>query len=135
MNGTDKFAHGDRTPAENPQDSGAKDRRGPQGEESGPQNDGHGHLVVERSGGITGMRLVWDVDIDATDEQEVIEERMAAVSWSGGDGSPGQADRYVYLFASRKGRTRLGESELTSEWKDLIEVVRDLTEPQRLPPG
>lgn len=116
---------------------------------------GFGHLLVERSGGIGGFLLVWDVDIDTTTHPEELGERVAELPWPstedsrprvGGDadggggrrdaaGSSGSADRYVYLIESRFGRARFGEQELTGEWKELVERVREVAEPRRRRPG
>ncbi|UVI35474.1 protealysin inhibitor emfourin [Brevibacterium spongiae] len=116
--------------------------------------DGFGRLLVERSGGIGGMRLVWEVDIDASSHAEGLGRTVAELPWSaadassrastGADGSaqttadssvPTGADRFVYLIESRYGRVRFGEAQMPQEWKRLVDEVREVTEPQRRPPG
>ncbi|MFC9441537.1 MULTISPECIES: hypothetical protein [unclassified Brevibacterium] len=130
----------------------------------GADKRGFGHVLVERSGGIGGFLLVWDLNIDATAQPEQLGERVADLPWphrddgcdSGSGGSegaqssagagssaagaqaapgPSSADRYVYLIESRFGSARFGEKELTGEWKDLVDHVRDVAEPERRPPG
>ena len=115
-----------------------------------------GHLLVERSGGIGGFLLVWDLDIDTSKHREELGERVADLPWprrgdghAGASGAGGQAaatgaapggsvssaDRYVYLIESRFGHARFGEKELTGEWKELVDHVRDVAEPERRRPG
>ncbi|MCM1011460.1 MULTISPECIES: hypothetical protein [unclassified Brevibacterium] len=116
----------------------------------GADKRGFGHVLVERSGGIGGFLVVWDLNIDATAQPEKLGERVADLPWphreDGEDGSadapgaqaapgPSSADRYVYLIESRFGYARFGEKELTGEWKDLVDHVRDVAEPERRPPG
>lgn len=107
---------------------------------------GFGHILVERSGGIGGFLLVWDVDIDTSKHREELGERVAELPWpSSGDGhgdstqgargSVSAADRYVYLIESRYGHARFGETELTGEWKELVDHVQDVAEPERRRPG
>ena len=113
---------------------------------SGMTGEGFGHLLVERSGGIGGMLLVWDVDIDASSRRDDLGPRIAELPWSDSGqsddepqngGSPQQAgaDRFAYLIESRYGRVRFGESQLPPEWKQLVDEVREVAEPQRRQPG
>jgi hypothetical protein len=123
--------------------------------------DGFGRLLVERSGGIGGMLVVWEVDIDASSRRDELGARVAELPWSdrGADGSaaadditgtdraaadqaagvdgpasPG-ADRFAYLIESRFGRVRFGEGQMPQEWKRLVDEVREVAEPQRRRPG
>ena len=97
-----------------------------------------GRLLVERSGGIGGMLVVWEVDIDASTRRDDLGPRIAELPWSDSDDdaqqSPG-ADRFAYLIESRFGRVRFGESQMPPEWKQLVDEVRDVAEPQRRQPG
>lgn len=113
---------------------------------SGMTGEGFGHLLVERSGGIGGMLLVWDVDIDASSRRDDLGPRIAELPWSDSgqsddepqnSGSPqtAGADRFVYLIESRFGRVRFGESQMPPEWKHLVDDVREVAEPQRRQPG
>ena len=107
---------------------------------SGTPADGFGRLLVERSGGIGGMLLVWDVDIDTSSRRDDLGPRIAELPWpdSGqSDDAPQQAgaDRFAYLIESRFGRVRFGESQMPPEWKQLVDDVREVAEPQRRQPG
>ena len=113
---------------------------------SGMTGEGFGHLLVERSGGIGGMLLVWDVDIDASSRRDDLGPRIAELPWSdsgqsddepqnGGSPQTAGADRFAYLIESRYGRVRFGESQLPPEWKQLVDEVREVAEPQRRQPG
>lgn len=98
-----------------------------------------GHLVVERSGGIGGFLLVWDLDIDSSAHREEIGPKVAELPWQGHEEAQntagGGADRYVYAIESRFGLVRFGEGEMTGEWRQLIEQVSDIAEPERRRPG
>ncbi|MDN5807140.1 MAG: hypothetical protein L0I80_05740 [Brevibacterium sp.] len=98
-----------------------------------------GHLIVERSGGIAGLLLVWDLDIDSSEHRESIGPKVAELPWQGESqaraaGGSG-ADRYVYAIESRFGLVRFGEADMPGEWKNLVEQVREITEPERRRPG
>ena len=102
--------------------------------------EGFGRLLVERSGGIGGMLLVWEVDIDASSRRDDLGPRIADLPWPDGgqnDDAPQStgADRFAYLIESRFGRVRFGESQMPAEWKQLVDDVRDVAEPQRRQPG
>ncbi|HCG55006.1 MULTISPECIES: hypothetical protein [Brevibacterium] len=124
---------------------------------SGDGDSVFGHLVVERSGGIGGLLLVWDVDIDSSEHREQIGPTIAQLPWQGdsaaqaaaavgdatgagtgagaGTGVGVSADRYVYVFESRFGLVRFGEAEMPKEWKHLVDQVREITEPEHRRPG
>ena len=107
---------------------------------SGQPAERFGRLLVERSGGIGGMLLVWDVDIDASSRRDDLGPRIAELPWpdSGqSEDAPQQAgaDRFAYLIESRYGRVRFGESQMPPEWKQLVDDVREVAEPQRRQPG
>ena len=112
---------------------------------SGGRSDGFGHLIVERSGGIAGLLLVWDLDIDSSEHRASIGPKVAELPWpndSAGraDGGAGVkantgADRYVYAIESRFGLVRFGETEMPGEWKSLVEQVRKIAAPERRRPG
>lgn len=119
-----------------------------------------GHLIVERSGGIGGFLLVWDLDIDSSEHRDRIGPKVAELPWQGdvtsqtaggaeadvgsaaGAADAGAsraggagADRYVYAIESRFGLVRFGEAEMPGEWKSLVEQVREIAAPERRRPG
>lgn len=106
---------------------------------------GFGHLVVERSGGIGGFLLVWDIDIDESEHREEIGPRVAELPWSSdgeaqaatAESAPAStgADRYDYVIESRFGFVRFGEAEMPGEWKSLVDDVRAIVKPERRAPG
>lgn len=103
---------------------------------NGPDKDGFGHVIVERSGGIGGFLMVWDVDIDASTEREVIGPQVAALPWSETSAAETNgADRFVYEIESRFGQVRLGETQLDESWRRLIDTVATIAQPYRRPPG
>ena len=119
---------------------------GGSGSDSGSgSGGGFGHLVVERSGGIGGFLLVWDIDIDESEHREEIGPRVAELPWSSdgkaqaatAESAPAStgADRYDYVIESRFGFVRFGEAEMPGEWKSLVDDVRAIVKPERRAPG
>lgn len=113
-------------------------------EGSSSGSGGFGHLIIERSGGIGGLLLVWDLDIDSSEHRDRIGPKVAELPWEG-DATPqagaevgvsgAGADRYVYAIESRFGLVRFGEAEMPGEWKSLVEQVREIAAPERRRPG
>lgn len=104
-------------------------------------DEGFGRLIVERSGGIGGLLLVWEVDIDASGHADDLGRMVAELPWPDSDtGSPepdsaSGADRFAYLIESRFGRVRFGEGQMPQEWRQLVDEVRNVAQPQRRRPG
>jgi hypothetical protein len=104
--------------------------------------EGFGRLVVERSGGIGGMLVVWEVDIDTSSRRDDLGRRVTELPWSdrstADPASPSSAsagaDRFDYLIESRFGRVRFGEGQMPQEWRRLVDEVREVAEPQRRRP-
>jgi hypothetical protein len=112
--------------------------RGDASEPAQGRDDGYGRLLVERTGGIGGMLLVWEVDIDASSRREDLGRTVAELPWSQAEsGAPplAGADRFAYFIESRYGSVRFGEGQMPQEWQRLIDEVREVTEPQRRRPG
>lgn len=66
--------------------------------------EGFGRLLVERSGGIGGMLLVWEVDIDASSRRDDLGPRIADLPWSDGgqsDDAPQSTGLTVSLISSK----------------------------------
>ena len=92
------------------------------GEGGNPADSGggaFGHLIVERSGGIAGLLLVWDVDIDSSEHREQIGRRIAELPWQGvstaaaagtegADGTQGADDIEGAAAAPARGRAGAG---------------------------
>ncbi|WP_209323858.1 protealysin inhibitor emfourin [Brevibacterium renqingii] len=109
---------------------------------------GYGRLIVERSGGIAGMLMVWELDIDSSGRRDEIGRQVAELPWtdaaraaeasgaddSGAAGSAG-ADRFAYLIESRYGSVRFGEGQMPQEWRRLVDEVRESPEAHRRRPG
>src|SRR5699024_12493879 len=44
--------------------------------------DGYGWVVVERSGGIGGMLMAWELDIDSSTDRDELGRQVAELPWS-----------------------------------------------------
>ena len=140
------------------------DRDGQASERDGRSGgtDGYGWVIVERSGGIGGMLMAWELDIDSSADRDELGPQVAELPWAqaeedaddsatdstgggaaadttGGAGTSGAgtggADRFEYLIESRYGRVRFGESGMPQEWKRLVDDVRHSPEARRRRPG
>ena len=112
--------------------------------------DGYGRVVVERSGGVGGMLMAWELDIDSSADRDELGRQVAELPWSQADADDsaaartggadsadggGGADRFEYLIESRYGRVRFGEARMPQEWKRLVDDVRHSPEARRRRPG
>src|SRR5699024_8430490 len=100
--------------------------------------DGYGRVVVERSGGVGGMLMAWELDIGAGAGRDALSRQVAELPWSRADAEAsaaartggadmadgGGADRSAYRIESRYGRVRFGEARMPQEWKGLVDDVR-----------
>ena len=44
--------------------------------------DGYGRVVVERSGGVGGMLMAWELDIDSSADRDELGRQVAELPWS-----------------------------------------------------
>lgn len=111
-------------------------------------------VFVARSGGLAGIRLTWHVRVDdqpdADDWFVLIEE----IPWDDVPAAPPEPDRFTWDIrcepadAASPGRPEpskqdpaqhptevtLAERQLTGPWRELVDRVRQTTEPQREAP-
>jgi hypothetical protein len=81
-------------------------------------------VVVSRSGGIAGMRTVWEVRIDDQPDAPDWRDLLAALPW---DDTPQQApepDRYVYRIRCPPHEVVLTEPQVSGQWRELVDRVR-----------
>jgi hypothetical protein len=95
-------------------------------------------VSVARSGGLAGLMLVWEVDVDRQPDRAEWEGLLADVPWNSapaGTAAPIEPDRFVYRIRCAPHEARLGERQLTGPWRVLVDRVRDTVEPTRAAPG
>ena len=81
-------------------------------------------VVVSRSGGIAGMRLVWDVRIDDQPDASAWRELLAALPWDDTPPAVPEPDRYVYRIRCPPHDVVLAEPQLRGPWQELVDKVR-----------
>ncbi|SFR88081.1 hypothetical protein SAMN05428970_3525 [Agromyces sp. CF514] len=106
-------------------------------------------VFVARSGGLAGIRLTWHVKVDdqpdADDWFVLIEE----IPWNEVPPVPPEPDRFTWDIRcepsdptepggrdpiAQTAEATLAERQLTGPWRQLVDRVRETTEPQREAP-
>jgi len=91
-------------------------------------------LSVSRSGGLAGLLLVWEVDVDRQPDRDAWVGLIADIPWQDARPAPIEPDRYVYRIHCPPHDATVPERQLTGPWRDLVDRVRDTTEPRRASP-
>ncbi|WP_082462223.1 protealysin inhibitor emfourin [Agromyces sp. Leaf222] len=106
-------------------------------------------VFVARSGGLAGIRLTWHVRVDdqpdADDWFVLIEE----IPWDDVPPAPAEPDRFTWdircepadeqppaasTTTQKAAEVTLAERQLTGPWRQLVDRVRETTEPKREAP-
>lgn len=94
-------------------------------------------VVVTRSGGIAGLRRTWRAEPVEPDDAVVFVQLIEQCPWDSCDesrdedrGTTRGADRFQWSIEARCGdddehHARLGDTDLTGAWRDLVDAVRD----------
>lgn len=92
-------------------------------------------LSVSRSGGIAGLLLVWEVEIDRQPDREAWVGLLDELPWQEARAAPAEPDRFVYRIRCAPHEATLPERQLTGPWRDLVDRVRETAAPRRAAPG
>ena len=90
-------------------------------------------VEVVRSGGIAGLRLSWTVNVEDQPDPEEWVLLIERLPWSETSPTPPEPDRYVYRIRCEPHEATLAERQVTGPWRDLVDRVRDVAEPERAP--
>lgn len=92
-------------------------------------------VVVTRTGGFAGTRRAWRAE-PVADQAPVFLSLIQQCPWDASPGSaaPEGADRFVWSIVAQwddadEREARLGDSDLTGAWRELVDAVRDWTAP------
>lgn len=91
-------------------------------------------LIVQRSGGLAGLRLTWRVRVDEQPDSRSWVLLIEELPWQEVPPAPPEPDRYVYRIACAPHEVELAERQLTGPWRQLVDRVRETAEPQREAP-
>ncbi|TFC54991.1 MULTISPECIES: protealysin inhibitor emfourin [unclassified Cryobacterium] len=85
-------------------------------------------VVVSRSGGIAGLRVTWDVQVDEQPDAAAWMRFLEELPWDEAVDSAPMPDRYVYRIRCAPHEVVLAEPQVHGAWKDLIDRVRAASE-------
>ena len=85
-------------------------------------------VIVTRSGGIAGMRVTWEVQVDEQPDAPGWRELLGALPWDEARRSAPEPDRYVYRIRCAPHEVVLPERQVAGPWKDLVDRVRAVNE-------
>ncbi|MRG61389.1 hypothetical protein GE115_16150 [Agromyces sp. CFH 90414] len=92
-------------------------------------------VSVSRSGGIGGLRLVWEVDLDREPDRESWEVLLHDIPWDEVPPAPPEPDRFIYRIRCEPHEATLAERQVTGPWRELVDRVRARSEPRRAASG
>lgn len=90
-------------------------------------------VEVVRSGGIAGLRISWTVNVEDQPDPEEWVLLIERLPWSETSPAPLEPDRYSYRIRCAPHEATLAERQVTGPWRDLVDRVRDVAEPERVP--
>ena len=88
-------------------------------------------VIVSRSGGLAGLRLTWEVRVDEQPDAEDWYLLIEEIPWSQPPPVPPEPDRFVYRIRCAPHEATLAERQLVGPWRELVDRVRDASEPER----
>ncbi len=91
-------------------------------------------VIVQRSGGLAGLRVTWRVRVDEQPDAEAWVLLLDELPWREARGAVPEPDRYVYRIACPPHEVELAERQVTGPWRRLVDRVRETAEPQREAP-
>ncbi|MFF2273136.1 protealysin inhibitor emfourin [Agromyces sp. NPDC058136] len=91
-------------------------------------------VIVQRSGGLAGLRLIWEVRVDEQPDPDEWYLLIEEIPWGELPPAPPEPDRFVYRIECPPNEATLAERQLTGPWRQLVERVQETTDPHRSPP-
>jgi len=85
-------------------------------------------VIVSRSGGIAGIRVTWEVQVDDQPDAPYWRELLSALPWDEAEDAAPPPDRYVYRIRCAPHEVVLPEPQVSGPWKDLVDRVRAVNE-------
>lgn len=85
-------------------------------------------VVVSRSGGIAGLRVTWNVQVDEQPDAAEWMQFLAQLPWGEAEYLVPTPDRFVYRIRCAPHEVVLTEPQVQGAWKDLIDRVRAASE-------
>lgn len=91
-------------------------------------------VIVTRSGGLAGLRLVWHVHVDEQPDRDEWYGLIGDIPWGELPPVAPEPDRYQYRICCDPHEATLAERQLTGPWRTLVKRVQETAEPERARP-
>ena len=81
-------------------------------------------VIVSRSGGIAGIHITWEVQVDDQPDASTWTKLVDALPWDEVTQSDPKPDRYVYRIRCAPHEVVLGEPQVSGPWRELVDRVQ-----------
>ncbi|GAA3648921.1 protealysin inhibitor emfourin [Microbacterium marinilacus] len=81
-------------------------------------------VIVSRTGGFAGVRVTWEVHVEAQPDRHAWRELVESMPWQEVPAVAAEPDRYVYRITCEPHEAVLSERALEGPWRVLVERVR-----------
>jgi hypothetical protein len=81
-------------------------------------------VIVSRSGGIAGIRITWEVQVDERPDAADWKAFLEELPWDEVDERAPEPDRFVYRIRCAPHEVVLAEPQVCGPWKDLVDRVK-----------
>ena len=81
-------------------------------------------VIVSRSGGLAGIRLTWEVQVDEQPDPATWADFLNSLPWEDVTDSVPTADRFAYRIRCAPHEVVLAEPEVDGPWRELLNRVR-----------
>lgn len=81
-------------------------------------------VIVSRSGGIAGIRLTWEVQVEEQPDAPRWEALLDHLPWDEVGESEPAADRFQYRIRCAPHEVVLAEPQVSGPWRELVDRVR-----------
>ena len=85
-------------------------------------------VIVSRSGGITGIRVTWQVRVDVQPDVAWWQTLIDGLPWDEVEVSEPNPDRYVYRIRCAPHEVVLAEPQVQGPWRELVERVKEVND-------
>ena len=87
-------------------------------------------VIVSRSGGFAGIRLIWQVQVDGRPDVDDWLALIAGLPWDEITAAAPEPDRYVYTIRCAERSATLSEPQLDGPWRELVSRVQRVAKPE-----
>ena len=81
-------------------------------------------VIVSRSGGMAGILLTWEVQVEEQPDPILWAEFLNSLPWDEVTDSEATPDRFAYRIRCAPHEVVLAEQEMNGPWRDLVNRVR-----------